>query len=78
MGFNAAPDTPLPAKKTVVAAHERKTKPVGSGADESSLFFDDKRVPLEVIDGIRVSRPWLTQLTQSTVALLELRVAGTG
>jgi transposase len=49
VGFDAIPDTPLPAKKTVVAAHERKAKPVGSGADESSLFFDDKRVPVEVI-----------------------------
>lgn len=49
VGFDAIPDTPLPAKKTAVAAHERKTKPVGDGADESSLFFDDKRVPVEVI-----------------------------
>ncbi len=49
VGFDAIPDTPLPAKKTVVAAHERKAKPVGAGADESSLFFDDKRVPVEVI-----------------------------
>ena len=49
VGFAAVPDTPLPAKKTVVAVHERKAKPVGAGADESSLFFDDKRVPVEVI-----------------------------
>jgi transposase len=49
VGFDAIPDTPLPVKKTTVAAHERKAKPVGSGADESSLFFDDKRVPVEVI-----------------------------
>jgi transposase len=49
VGFDAIPDTPLPAKKTTVAAHERKAKPVGAGADESSLFFDDKRVPVEVI-----------------------------
>ncbi len=49
MGFDAIPDTPLPAKKTTVAAHERKAKPVGADADESSLFFDDKRVPVEVI-----------------------------
>lgn len=49
IGFDAAPDTPLPGKKVVVAGHERKTKPVGNGADESNLFFDDKRVPVEVI-----------------------------
>jgi len=49
VGFDAIPDTQLPVKKMVVAAHERKVKPVGSGADESSLFFDDKRVLLEVI-----------------------------
>ncbi len=49
VGFDAVPGTPLPAKKTVVASHERKAKPVGDGADESSLFFDDKRVPMEVI-----------------------------
>lgn len=49
VGFDAIPDTPLPARKTVVAAHERKAKPAGDGVDESSLFFDDKRVPVEVI-----------------------------
>lgn len=49
VGFDAIPETPLPAKKTVVTSHERKAKPVGDGADESSLFFDDKRVPVEVI-----------------------------
>lgn len=49
IGFDAVPDTPLPGKKVVVAGHERKTKPVGNGADESGLFFDEKRVPVEVI-----------------------------
>lgn len=33
----------------MVAAHERKAKRVGSGADESSLFFDEKRASVEVI-----------------------------
>lgn len=59
VGFDAIPDTPLPAKKTVVASHERKAKPVGDGADESSLFFDDKRVPVEVI---AVPNPDIEQL----------------
>jgi transposase len=49
MDFSAVPGTPLPAKKTVVASHERKAKPAGDGADESALFFDDKKVPVEVI-----------------------------
>ena len=52
VGFAAVPDTPLPAKKTVVAGHERERKPKqpGDGADESTLFFDDKRVPVEVVE----------------------------
>ena len=49
IGFDAVPDTPLPVKTTVVAGHERKAKPVRDGADESTLFFDEKRVPVEVI-----------------------------
>ncbi|WP_373890083.1 IS66 family transposase [Massilia sp. DJPM01] len=49
VGFDAVPGTPLPPKKTVAASHERQAKPVGDGVDESSLFFDDKRVPVEVI-----------------------------
>ena len=60
VGFDAIPDTPLPAKKSVVAAHERKAKTVGDGADESSLFFDDKRVPVEVI---AVPNPDMEQLS---------------
>jgi len=49
IGFDAVAGTPLPGKKVVVAGHERKAKPPGDGADESGLFFDDKRVPVEVI-----------------------------
>lgn len=47
-GFDAVPGTPLPGKKTVVAGHERKPKQA-FGADESTLFFDEKKVPVEVI-----------------------------
>jgi transposase len=54
IGFDAVPDTPLPGKKIVVAGHERKAKRPGDGADESTLFFDEKRVPVEVI---HVSNP---------------------
>jgi len=49
IGFNAVPDTPLPGKKTVVAGHERKAKRHRDGADESTLFSDEQRVPVEVI-----------------------------
>ncbi|WP_455289703.1 IS66 family transposase [Cupriavidus necator] len=59
VGFDAIPDTPLPAKKTVVTTHERKAKPACEGSDESSLFFDDKRVPVEVI---AVPHPDMEQL----------------
>ena len=47
--FDALANTPLPTKKTVVAGHEREHKVKPADADESSLFFDDKRVPVEVI-----------------------------
>lgn len=61
IGFDAVPGTPLPAKKTVVASHERdrKAQHPHDGADESSLFFDDKRVPVEVI---AVPNPDIAQL----------------
>lgn len=49
VGFDAVPGTPLPGKKTVVAGHERKPKQPFNGADESTLFFDEKKVPVEVI-----------------------------
>jgi transposase len=49
IGFDAVPGTPLPGKKVTVAGHERKAKPVADGADESTLFFDEQRVPMEVI-----------------------------
>lgn len=49
MGFDAVPDTPLPLKRTVVAGHERKPKQPSANADESNLFFDEKKVPVEVI-----------------------------
>ncbi|TAL89567.1 MAG: IS66 family transposase [Candidimonas sp.] len=57
VGFEAVPETPLPAKKTGVAGYERQAKP--AGADESSLFFDEGRVPVEVI---AVPNPEMAQL----------------
>ena len=50
--FDAVPDVVPPNKKTRVASHERASKPnpPTDGADESSLFFDDQKVPVEVIN----------------------------
>src|ERR1035437_7402599 len=51
VSFDAVPDALPPNKKTRVAGHERESKPKPTeGADESTLFFDDKKVPVEVID----------------------------
>ncbi len=47
--FDAASDTPAPGKKTRVAGHDRHTAPKHPGADESTLFFDEDKVPVEVI-----------------------------
>lgn len=51
IGLDAVPGTPLPAVKTAVAGHERErqAQTVAGGADESTLFFDEKKVPVEVI-----------------------------
>ena len=49
--FDAIPDMAPPNKKTLVAGHTRASKPnpPTDGADESSLFFDDQKVPVEII-----------------------------
>lgn len=49
--FVVVPDETLPNKKSRIAEHTRETKPKcpTSGADESTLFFDDRQVPVEVI-----------------------------
>ncbi len=47
--FDAVPDAPASGKKTRVTGHERSTKPKRADADESTLFFDESKVPVEVI-----------------------------
>ena len=49
--FSAVPDKPMPGKKSRVEGHERQTKPKhpNNQADESSLFFDEAIVPVEVV-----------------------------
>lgn len=46
--FNATPESMPPAKKRV-NAHERTVSPKTPAADEAALFFDESRVPVEVI-----------------------------
>jgi len=50
--FAAVPDQGPANKKTRVAEHERERKPKNQteNADESTLFFDESRVPVEVIE----------------------------
>lgn len=48
-GFTAIPDTAPPNTKSRIDAHERETKPKHPAGDETNLFFDDKKVPVEVI-----------------------------
>jgi transposase len=49
--FEIVPDDGPPAKKSRIAAHERehKNKHQIDKGDESALFFDDAKVPVEVI-----------------------------
>lgn len=49
--FDAIPEVLPENKKTRIKAHERQHKPKhpSDAADESTLFFDDKKVPVEVI-----------------------------
>lgn len=50
--FGTIPDEQTPAKKIRIAGHERVTKPSKpiDGDDESTLFFDESKVPVEIID----------------------------
>jgi hypothetical protein len=51
--FDVVPDDVAPAKKTRIAAHERepknKSKNLIDGNDDAGLFFDELKVPVEVI-----------------------------
>ena len=49
--FDAIPEATPAGKKTRIAAHEResKLKRDAGHADESTLFFDDQKVPVETI-----------------------------
>jgi len=47
--FDAVPATSLAGKKTRVAGHARTATPNRPAGDESTLFFDENKVPVEVI-----------------------------
>jgi transposase len=47
--FTAIPDTAPPNKKSRIASHERETSVKHPAGDESGLFFDEQKVPVEVI-----------------------------
>ena len=50
--FDAVPEATPPNPKTRLASHERASQPnkPTNGADESSLFFDEQKVPVEIIN----------------------------
>lgn len=47
--FAARPDAPAPGKKTRIGAHERVGKASDFADNETTLFFDEDKVPVEVI-----------------------------
>ena len=47
--FAVKPEAGKPGKKTHVAAHDRVKKPSTKDDDESTLFFDEDKVPVETI-----------------------------
>ena len=54
--FAAIPEGVPPNKKTRAAGHERESKsnPPTDGADESSLFFDEQKAPVEIIPDVAI------------------------
>jgi transposase len=72
--FTVVPDTLPPNKKTRVAGHERESKPnkPANSADESTLFFDDTKVPVEVIE---VPNPEMDGLDQDDYEIIGEKVS---
>ena len=72
--FDAIPDVVVPNQKTRIASFERASKPKRptDGADESSLFFDDQKVPVEVI---HVPNPDATGLTTDEFEVIGEKVS---
>jgi transposase len=70
--FNAAPETAPPANKRRVAAHERSDRPKQPANDESTLFFDEGKVPVEVI---QVPHPDIQNLPPGQVEVIGEKVS---
>lgn len=70
--FDAVPDMPAPGKKTRVAGHERTAAPKHPAGDESTLFFDENKVPVEVIS---VPNPEAEGLDPEDVEVIGERVS---
>ena len=72
--FSDIPDQPLPGRKSRVAAHEREAKPKvpREGGDETVPFFDEAKVPVEVI---AVPNPEIAGLDQSDFEVIGEKVS---
>ena len=70
--FSATPQTAPPAKKRRVAAHDRSDRPKQPAGDESALFFDEDKVPVEVI---HVPNPDIENLSPEQVEVIGEKVS---
>lgn len=70
--FDAVPDAPVAGGKMRVAGHERTAAPKRCAGDESTLFFDENKVPVEVI---RVPNPEAEGLDPEDVEVIGERVS---
>jgi transposase len=74
--FNVVPDDLPPAPTTPVAGHARSSKPRhGNGnpdADDAALFFDDKKVPIEVIT---IAHPDIAGLREDQYTVISEKVS---
>jgi transposase len=70
--FNAHPEQDLPGKTRRVAAHTRSTTPKPPTSDEATLFFDENKVPVEVI---HVANPEITDLAPEQVEIIGEKVS---
>jgi transposase len=71
--FAAIPDSPLDAKQSTVQGHTRKAKTKSpNAADESTLFFDESKVPIEVI---RLDAPEIAGLSADQYEVISEKVS---
>lgn len=72
--FNAIPDKLPPAKKRRIDSYERELKPKrpSENEDESTLFFDEKKVPVEVI---HVANPDAAGLAEDEYEVIDEKVS---